>query len=127
MTNTNPTSNREETVFARCGKISLAQEKKTVMFIEDDNTTPRSVDLKAWLSSYLECKASQQCLIDTSVYGANRSLRLPYQSKICGGRKVRKFIPANIKSRPLDALMHYAHTDTEPIRGQPQLLSVTST
>ena len=68
-----------------------------------------------WMASTVDGESFVQCLIDDSIYSVNRSLRLPTQSKLEEGRKVRKFVPYTKSSTILDALIHYPHVDCKPV------------
>lgn len=80
-------------------------------------------NVKNWIRDHLDKVCAVECLVDTGVYHNNGSLRLPTQSKIVNGKLVRKFCPMSDSSTVLDALVHYPHTDTNAIEGDPMLLS----
>lgn len=85
----------------------------------------RIQDVSVWIHHEIGTRALEECLVDSGVYHHNKSLRLPHQSKIEGGNRVRKFLPITKKSTVLDALMHYTHTDMPSIPGSSILMRYT--
>ena len=77
------------------------------------------LDLYSWLCCAVARHAFVQCFVDEGIYTNNHSVRLPEQSKIVDGCHVRKFVAHSRESTPVDALVHFPHTDTPPIPGPP--------
>lgn len=96
--------------------------------VEEGNPKATHVfDLTSWLSCTVRREAFIESFIDDSIYFHNHSLRLPGQSKLEGMKMIRKFTPWTPGSLPIDALMHYPHTDTPPLPGAPILIEDHST
>ncbi len=92
------------------------------------NEKPNTVhDMISWMACSMERIAKTECLLDVGVYHNNGSLRLPCQSKWVDDTPRRKFVPLCVNSTVVDALVHYAHTDTPSIRGEAMVISSRTT
>lgn len=120
-----------EKVHIRCQHTSYTIQKTFscgyAIFEEGSQKANQVFDLPSWLSCTVRREAYIETLIDDGIYFHNHSLRLPGQSKLEGTDLVRKFSPCTHGSLPVDALMHYPHTDTPSIPGPPILIEVHST
>lgn len=108
------------------GKIKLSSKTKTFYIthlknstyvFEDPSLKKEILSLSGWAASELEQNAFIECFIDKTIYSENKSLRLPTQSKIQDGKKLRKFIPFTKHSTVIDALIHYPHQDCKACPG----------
>jgi hypothetical protein len=97
------------------------------IFNEGNQKVNQVFDLSSWLSCTVRKEANIETFIDDGIYFHNHSLRLPGQSKLEGTDLVRKFCPCTNGSLPVDALMHYPHTDTPSVHGPPILIETHST
>ena len=99
------------------GEIRLENERQAFVLKNLEDTfyvDEGMIDcFDGWMACHVEKDAFVECLIDDSIYNENKSLRLPTQSKLENGEKVRKFVPRT-NSTVIDALVHFPHGDCEP-------------
>ena len=89
---------------------------------DQNKTTSLVFHLFSWICCTMKKNAMVETFLDEGIYCNNHSVRLPLQSKLCQGEKVRKFVAHTPQSLPIDALVHYPHGDTPPITGEPLLI-----
>ena len=92
----------------------LIERIQNELYVQENNSKLKIHCLDGWMTCKIEKDSFVECLIDKSIYSENKSLRLPTQSKIENGKKLRKFVPFTKESTIIDALVHYPHEDCKP-------------